>query len=78
MTKLEINRYEINHAVNQIQEFIRLVVNGIEVVQDEFGNNSVRIVHHESKKLIRELEPEELMAVVANCNALMSLTQQDV
>jgi uncharacterized FlaG/YvyC family protein len=78
MTKLEINRYEINHAVNQIQEFIRLVVNGIEVVQDEFGNNSVRIVHHESKNLIRELEPEELMAVVENCNALMSLTQQEV
>jgi uncharacterized FlaG/YvyC family protein len=78
MTKLEINRYEINNAVNQIQEFIQLIVNGIEVVQDNLGNNSVRIINPESRELIRELEPEELMAIVANCNALMSLTQRDV
>jgi uncharacterized FlaG/YvyC family protein len=76
MTKLEIDRHEINNAINAIQEFIRLIVNGIEVVQDNGGNNSVCIVHHQTKEVIRELEPDELMAIVDNCNTLMSLTQR--
>jgi uncharacterized FlaG/YvyC family protein len=78
MTKLEIDRQELNNAINVIQEFIHLIVNGIEVVQDEQGNNSVRIVDHQSKSLIRELEPDELLAVVDNCKTLMSLTQRTV
>jgi len=53
-----------------------LVVNGIEVVQDEHGNNSVRIVDHKTKEVIRELEPVELIAIVDNCKTLMSLTQR--
>jgi uncharacterized FlaG/YvyC family protein len=78
MTKLEIDRQELNNAINVIQEFIHLIVNGIEVVQDEQGNNSVRIVDHQSKSLIRELEPDELLALVDNCKTLMSLTQRTV
>lgn len=77
MTKLEIDRHEINNAVNHIQEFIRLIVNGIQVVQDDHGNNSVRIVNLETKELIRELEPAELLAVVDNCKTLMNLTQRN-
>ncbi len=73
MTKLENNQQELNNAINTIQEFIRLIVHGVEVIHDEFGNTSVRIVNDQTKKVIRELEPEELMAVVANCNALMKL-----
>ena len=76
MTKLEVDRYELNNAINAIQEFIHLIVNGIEVVQDERGNNSVRIVDHQTKEVIRELEPDELIAVVDNCKTLMSLTQR--
>lgn len=76
MTKLEIDRHELNNAINAIQEFILLIVNGIEVVQDEYGNNSVRIVDHQTKQVIRELEPVELIAIVDNCKTLMSLTQR--
>jgi len=78
MTKLEIDRQELNNAINAIQEFIHLIVNGIEVVQDKHGNNSVRIVDHKTKDVIRELEPNELMAIVDNCKTLMSLTQRTV
>lgn len=77
MTKLEMNQDEIKNAVNVIQEFIHLIVNGIEVVRDDHGISSVRIVDHQSKKLIRELEPDELLAVVDNCKTLMSLTQRN-
>jgi uncharacterized FlaG/YvyC family protein len=76
MTKLEIDRHELNKAINAIQEFIHLIVNGIEVIQDEHGNNLVRIVDHKTKEVIRELEPDELMAIVDNCKTLMSLTQR--
>jgi uncharacterized FlaG/YvyC family protein len=76
MTKLEIDRYELNNAIKAIQEFIRLIVDGIEVVQDAHGNNLVRIIDLETKEVIRELEPDELMAVVDNCKTLMSLTQR--
>lgn len=76
MTKLEIDRHELNMAINAIQEFIHLIVNGIEVVQDGHGNNSVRIVDHKTKEVIRELEPNELMAIVDSCKTLMSLTQR--
>ena len=78
MTKLEMNQDEIKNAVNMIQEFIHLIVNGIEVVRDDRGICAVRIVNHETKEVIRELEPEELIAVVDNCNALMNLTQRSV
>jgi len=78
MTKLEMNQDEIKNAVNVIQEFIHLIVNGIEVVRDDHGISSVRIVDHQSKRLIRELEPDELLAVVDNCKTLMSLTQRTV
>ena len=77
MTKLEMNQDEIKNAVNVIQEFIHLMVNGIEVVRDDHGIRSVRIVDHQSKKLIRELEPDELLAVVDNCKTLMNLTQRN-
>ena len=77
MVKLEIDRYELNNAITAIQEFIHLIVNGIEVVQDEYGNNSVHIVDHKTKEVIRELEPNELMAVVNNCKTLMNLTQRN-
>jgi uncharacterized FlaG/YvyC family protein len=77
MTKLEMNQDEIKNAVNVIQEFIHLIVNGIEVVRDDHGISSVRIVDHQSKKLIRELEPDELLAVVDNCKTLMNLTQRN-
>ncbi len=77
MTKLEIDRQELNNAINVIQEFIHLIVNGIEVVRDDHGISSVRIVDHQSKKLIRELEPDELLAVVDNCKTLMNLTQRN-
>jgi len=77
MTKLEMNQDEIKNAVNVIQEFIHLIVNGIEVVRDDCGISSVRIVDHQSKKLIRELEPDELLAVVDNCKTLMNLTQRN-
>jgi uncharacterized FlaG/YvyC family protein len=76
MTKLEMNQDEIKNAINAIQEFIHLIVNGLEIVQDDQGISSVRIIDHESKKLVRELEPEELLAVVDNCKTLMSLTQR--
>ena len=76
MTKLEIDRYELNKAINAIQEFIHLIVNGIEVIQDEHGNNSVRIIDHKTKEVIRELEPDELMAIVDNCKTLMNLTRR--
>ena len=76
MTRLEMNQDELKNAVNAIQEFIHLIVNGLEIVQDDRGISSVRIIDHESKKLIRELEPEELLAVVDNCKTLMSLTQR--
>jgi len=76
MTKLEMNQDEIKNAVNVIQEFIHLIVNGIEVVRDDLGISSVRIINHETKEVIRELEPKELIAVVDNCNALMNLTQR--
>jgi len=76
MTRLEIDRNELNNAINAIKEFIHLIVNGIEVVQDECGNNSVHIVDHKTKEVIRELEPNELMAVVDNCKTLMNLTQR--
>jgi len=76
MTKLEIDRYEINNAINAIQDFIHLIVNGIEVVQDDGVNKSVWIVHHETKKVIRKLEPDELLAIVSNCKTLMSLTRR--
>lgn len=75
MTKLEIDRNELNEAINAIQEFIHLIVNGIEVVRDEHGHNSVRIVDHKTKEVIRELEPAELLAIVDNCKTLMSLTR---
>jgi len=78
MTKVEMNQDEIKNAVNVIQEFIHLIVNGIEVVRDDHGISSVRIVDHQSKRLIRELEPDELLAVVDNCKTLMSLTQRTV
>jgi uncharacterized FlaG/YvyC family protein len=77
MTKLEMNQDEIKNAVNVIQEFIHLIVNGIEVVRDDDGISSVRIVDHQSKKLIRELESDELLAVVDNCKTLMNLTQRN-
>lgn len=77
MTKLEMNQDDIKNAVNVIQEFIHLIVNGIEVVRDDHGISSVRIVDHQSKKLIRELEPDELLAVVDNCKTLMNLTQRN-
>lgn len=76
MARLEMNQDEIKNAVNAIQEFIHLIVNGLEIVQDDRGISSVRIIDHESKKLIRELEPQELLAVVDNCKTLMSLTQR--
>lgn len=76
MNKLEMNQDELKNAVNAIQEFIHLIVNGLEIVRDDRGISSVRIIDHESKKLIRELEPEELLAVVDNCKTLMSLTQR--
>lgn len=76
MTKLKMNQDEIKNAVNVIQEFIHLIVNGIEVVRDDQGINSVRIVNRETKEFIRELEPEELLALVDNCNALMNLAQR--
>ena len=76
MTKLEIDRYELNKAINAIQEFIHLIVNGIEVIQDEHGNNSVHIIDLKTKEVIRELEPDELMAIVDNCKTLMSLTRR--
>ena len=66
----------VKNAINAIQEFIHLIVNGLEIVQDDQGISSVRIIDHESKKLVRELEPEELLAVVDNCKTLMSLTQR--
>jgi uncharacterized FlaG/YvyC family protein len=75
MTKLEMNQVEIKNAVNVIQEFIHLIVNGIEVVHDDRGISSVRIVNHETKEVIRELESDELLAVVDNCKTLMNLTQ---
>ena len=78
MTKLEMNQDEIKNAVKVIQEFIHLIVNGIEVVRDARGICSVRIVNHETKEVIRELKPEELIAVVDNCNALMNLTQRSL
>ena len=53
ITKLKMNQDEIKNAVNVIQEFIHLIVNGIEVVRDDDGISSVRIVDHQSKKLIR-------------------------
>jgi uncharacterized FlaG/YvyC family protein len=59
---------EIKNAVNVIQEFIHLIVNGIEVVRDDHGISSVRIVDHQSKRLIRELEPDELLAVLDRIN----------
>lgn len=71
-----MNQDEIKNAVNVIQEFIHLIVNGIEVVRDDLGISSVRIINHETKEVIRELEPKELIAVVDNCNALMNLTQR--
>ncbi|MEO0012570.1 MAG: FlaG protein [Cyanobacteriota bacterium] len=71
-----MNQDEIKNAINAIQEFIHLIVNGLEIVQDDQGISSVRIIDHESKKLVRELEPEELLAVVDNCKTLMSLTQR--
>jgi uncharacterized FlaG/YvyC family protein len=77
MTKLEMNQVEIKNAVNVIQEFIHLIVNGIEVVQDDLGISSVRIVNHETKELIRELESDELLAVVDNCKTLMNLTTRN-
>lgn len=77
MSKLEMNQDEIKNAVNVIQEFIHLIVNGIEVVRDDHGISSVRIVDHQSKQLIRELEPDELLAVVDNCKTLMNLTQRN-
>ena len=77
MIKLEMNQDEIKNAVNVIQEFIHLIVNGIEVVRDDHGISSVRIVDHQSKKLIRELESDELLAVVDNCKTLMNLTQRN-
>jgi uncharacterized FlaG/YvyC family protein len=76
MTKLEMNQVEIKNAVNVIQEFIHLIVNGIEVVHDDRGISSVRIVNHETKEVIRELESDELLAVVDNCKTLMNLTQR--
>lgn len=76
MTKLEMNQDEIKNAVNVIQEFIHLIVNGIEVVRDDHGISRVHIVNHVTKEVIRELEPKELIAVVANCNVLMNLTQR--
>jgi uncharacterized FlaG/YvyC family protein len=72
-----MNQDEIKNAVNVIQEFIHLIVNGIEVVQDDLGISSVRIVNHETKELIRELESDELLAVVDNCKTLMNLTQRN-
>jgi uncharacterized FlaG/YvyC family protein len=77
MTKLEMNQVEIKNAVNVIQEFIHLIVNGIEVVHDDRGTSSVRIVNHETKEVIRELESDELLAVVDNCKTLMNLTQRN-
>jgi uncharacterized FlaG/YvyC family protein len=77
MTKLEMNQDEIKNAVTVIQDFIHLIVNGLEVVRDDHGISSVRIVDHQSKKLIRELEPDELLAVVDNCKTLMNLTQRN-
>jgi uncharacterized FlaG/YvyC family protein len=52
-------------------------VNGIEVVHDDRGISSVRIVNHETKEVIRELESDELLAVVDNCKTLMNLTQRN-
>jgi uncharacterized FlaG/YvyC family protein len=72
-----MNQDEIKNAVNVIQEFIHLIVNGIEVVQDDLGISSVRIVNHETKELIRELESDELLAVVDNCKTLMNLTTRN-
>ena len=77
MTKLEMNQEEIKKAVNVIQEFIHLIVNGIEVVQDDRGISSVRIVNHKTKEVIRELESDELLAVVDNCKTLMNLTTRN-
>lgn len=77
MAKVEINQDDIKNAVNVIQEFIHLIVNGIEVVKDDHGISSVRFVHHETKELIRDLKPEELIALVDNCNALMNLTKRN-
>ena len=76
MSKLEMNQDEIKNAVNVIQEFIHLIVNGLEVARDDRGISSVRIVNHQTKEFIRELHPEELLAVVDNCKTLMSLTQR--
>jgi uncharacterized FlaG/YvyC family protein len=72
-----MNQDEIKNAVNVIQEFIHLIVNGIEVVKDDLGISSVRIVNHETKELIRELESDELLAVVDNCKTLMNLTTRN-
>ena len=77
MNNLEMNQDEIKNAVNVIQEFIHLIVNGIEVVHDDRGTSSVRIVNHETKEVIRELESDELLAVVDNCKTLMNLTQRN-
>lgn len=78
MNKLKINQHEVNNAINTIQEFIRIIVNGLEVVQDELGIYSVRIVNYETKQVIRELDAEELIAVVTSCKALMKLTKHDM
>ena len=78
MTKLEMNQDEIKNAVNVIQEFIHLILNGIEIVRDDRGICAVCIVNHETKEVIRELELKELIAVVDNCNALMNLTQHSL
>ena len=71
-----MNQDEIKNAINAIQELLHLIVNGLEIIHDDQGISSVRIIDHESKKLVRELEPEELLAVVDNCKTLMSLTQR--
>jgi uncharacterized FlaG/YvyC family protein len=66
---------DVKHAVSTIEGFIQLVNHGIKISHDDVGC-SVYLIHQVSHEVIRELQMDELMEIVRQCEALMNLVKK--
>ena len=68
---------EISEAIKAIQDFITLLIDGLEFSKDVSGNSSVWIINQKSKKFIRELRGDEIILLGQHCFTLAKLGSGD-
>ena len=68
---------EISEAIKAIQDFITLLIDGLEFSKDASGKSSVWIINQKSKKLIRELQGDEIILLGRHCFTLAKLGSGD-